>query len=319
MVVIEFKIPHGLKTKARRDGYSLVKYSNQPFYHLRKKNSPKIGKNHHKFGNTMQELKISYRKLNDAEKQALKERRKKEGSTKSDWIQFVREYYRGISRQALKEKRQVKAQNKKDQVNKPQNGSESKNLREKHFIFVRSPLPRAEELRSQTRMTGVAHGVATSDNLYSSEVPCLELRKSGLKQFSDFRLTSLSSDNFPFVFDICCSTGNFEATGSSWEWTKKQLGTVGFVGHSVASYTLINNRFYIGITDELWNQSNENYLNHIGLQIYEAQRYSHQVTGSSEEYLGPPFQVHNYFSNNIMSDPSYVIDYPSNDANLNYV
>ncbi len=191
MVIIEFKIPHGLKAKARREGYSLVKYSNQPFYHLRKKNSPKIGKNHHKFGNTMQELKISYRKLNDAEKQALKERRKKEGSTKSDWIQFVREYYRGISRQTLKEKRQVKAQNKKDQVNKPQKGSESKNLREKHLLpkLARSIF---------ARMTGLSHGVATSDNLTFfrpndgtcsrssgfrklSEVPCLGLRKSGLQ------------------------------------------------------------------------------------------------------------------------------------------
>jgi Zn-finger domain-containing protein len=167
MVVIEFKIPHGLKAKARREGYSLVKYSNQLFYHLRKKNSPKIGKNHHKFGNTMQELKISYRKLNDAEKLALKERRKKEGSTKSDWIQFVREYYRGTSRQALKEKRQVKAQNKKDQVNKPQKGIESKNLREM----------KSDETCSRS-----------SDFRHSSpEVPCLGLRKSGLQQLSDFR------------------------------------------------------------------------------------------------------------------------------------
>ncbi len=164
MVVIEFKIPHGLKAKARREGYSLVKYSNQPFYHLRKKNSPKIGKNHHKFRNTMQELKISYRKLNDAEKLALKERRKKEGSTKSDWIQFVREYYRGISRQALKEKRQVKAQNKKDQVNKPQKGIESKNLREMKSDGTCS---RSSDFRQI--------------NLYSSEVPCLGLRKSGLQ------------------------------------------------------------------------------------------------------------------------------------------
>lgn len=140
-----------------------------------------------------------------------------------------------------------------------------------------------------------------------------------ISYFTYENMRNTETDTSPFVFDICCSTGNFEATSSSWEWTKKQPGTVGFVGHSIASYTLINNRFYIGITDELWNQSNENYLNHIGLQIYEAQRYSHQVTGSSEEYLGPAFQVHNYFSNNIMSDPSYVIDYPSNDANLNYV
>ncbi len=205
MVVIEFKIPHGLKAKARREGYSLVKYSKQPFYHLRKKNSPKIGKNHHKFRNTMQELKISYRKLNDAEKLALKERRKKEGSTKSDWIQFVREYYRGISRQALKEKRQVKAQNKKDQVNKPQKGIESKNLREmksdetcsrssdfRQINLYSSEVPCLGLRKSglQPLLTGVAHVVATSDSLYSSEVPCLRLRNSGLKQLSDFRHSS---------------------------------------------------------------------------------------------------------------------------------
>ncbi len=107
MVVIEFKLPHGLKAKVRRDGYSIVKYSNQPAYRLRKKNSPKIGKNHHKFGNIMQELKIAYRNLSNRDKQALRERKKSERNTKSDWIQFIREYYRKANQLVLKEKRKV--------------------------------------------------------------------------------------------------------------------------------------------------------------------------------------------------------------------
>jgi hypothetical protein len=134
MVVLGFKLPHGLKAKARRDGYSIVKYSKQPSYGLRKKNSPKIGKNHHKFGNIMQELKIAYRKLNNAQRQALKQRKKREGNTKSDWIQFIREYYRETSRLAIIEKRNVKNDYKHSSTSQPKRKSNKKTTKDIDFL-----------------------------------------------------------------------------------------------------------------------------------------------------------------------------------------
>jgi hypothetical protein len=102
MVIVGFKLPHGLKAKAKRNGYAFAKYSNQLNYHLKKKNSPPIVEKHQHFGQIMKGLKLAYKDLSDEDRQALRQRRKEEGSTKSDWIHFIREYYQketGIQRQ----------------------------------------------------------------------------------------------------------------------------------------------------------------------------------------------------------------------------
>ncbi len=100
MVKIGLKLPWGFKAQAKRDGFTVVKYANDINYHLRRKSNPKLVENNQHFNNNVKMLSIAYQALSDEDVRQLTARRIKEGNAKSNWLQFMREFYRNRKRKS---------------------------------------------------------------------------------------------------------------------------------------------------------------------------------------------------------------------------
>ena len=104
MVKVKLQLPHGFRTKMRRDGKVVVDNPNLDCYTIREKPKFQIVENNLQFGNNSSLLSLKYQALSDSEKKSLIDEMEKEGVYKNLWNYFLKKEFSIIKSTKKKKK-----------------------------------------------------------------------------------------------------------------------------------------------------------------------------------------------------------------------